>query len=214
VAYEHTLGTQVDGVLELDFRHAAKDRVDQDGTLDDDTGGSLLYATPRLLVSLGHGLVLRAGAQVPLAKSLNGYQTERAVANVALTNSILDLRRAACIPEGKGLAPPPTLRSVIRELPAGVIRATGADPHVEPPLGRGGGHVVEGDEGEFACRGGRLARGRLEAEVVEDPANGEGVDPARKPRRDAAEGEDREVMLHLISAENRLPRRRPAGGRS
>ena len=85
VAYEHKLGRWLDGVVELNFRHAAKDRVDQQGTLDDDTGGSLLYVTPRLLASLGHGLVLRAGAQIPLARSLNGYQVERAVANVGLT---------------------------------------------------------------------------------------------------------------------------------
>jgi hypothetical protein len=85
LAYEHKLGSRLDGVVELNFRHAAKDRVDQEGTLDDDTGGSLLYVTPRLLLSLGHGLVLRAGAQIPLAKSLYGYQVERAVANVGLT---------------------------------------------------------------------------------------------------------------------------------
>jgi len=85
MAYEHKLGSRLDAVVELNFRHAAKDSVDQEGTLDDDTGGSLLYVTPRLLVSLGHGLVLRAGAQIPLAKSLNGYQVERAVANVGLT---------------------------------------------------------------------------------------------------------------------------------
>ena len=85
VAYEHKLGSRLDGVLELNYRHAKKDRVDGDGVLDEDTGGSLLYLTPRLLVGLGHGLVLRAGAQIPVAKSLNGYQTERAVANVGLT---------------------------------------------------------------------------------------------------------------------------------
>jgi hypothetical protein len=85
VSYEHKLGGRVDGVLELNFRHAQKDQVDAEGSLDDDTGGSLLYVTPRVLVSLGHGLVLRAGAQIPVAKSLNGYQTERAVANVGLT---------------------------------------------------------------------------------------------------------------------------------
>ena len=85
LAYEHKLGGRLDGVVELNFRHAAKDRVDDQGTLDDDTGGSLLYVTPRLLVSLGHGLVLRAGAQIPLARSLNGHQVERAVANVGLT---------------------------------------------------------------------------------------------------------------------------------
>jgi hypothetical protein len=85
LAYEHKLGTRLDGVVELNYRHAAKDRVDEDGTLDDDTGGSLLYLTPRLLMSLGHGLVLRAGVQIPTAKSLNGYQKERAVVNVGLT---------------------------------------------------------------------------------------------------------------------------------
>jgi hypothetical protein len=41
--------------------------------------------TPRLLVDLGHGLVLRAGAQIPLVRALNGYQTERVVANVGLS---------------------------------------------------------------------------------------------------------------------------------
>jgi hypothetical protein len=51
----------------------------------DPSGGSLLYLTPRLLASLGRGLVLRAGVQIPVARNLNGYQTERAVANVGLT---------------------------------------------------------------------------------------------------------------------------------
>jgi hypothetical protein len=85
LAYEHKLGSRVDGVLELNFRHAAEDRVDASGTLDGDTGGSLLYVTPRLLVHLGGGLVLRASAQIPTIKSLNGYQKERVVANVGLT---------------------------------------------------------------------------------------------------------------------------------
>jgi hypothetical protein len=85
VAYEHKLGKVLDGVVELNFRHAAKDRVDASGTLDDDTGGSLLYVTPRLLVSLGKGVVLRAAAQIPVARDLNGFQKERAVANVGLT---------------------------------------------------------------------------------------------------------------------------------
>jgi hypothetical protein len=84
-AYEHKLGSRLDGVVELNFRHAKEDRVDSGGTLDEDTGGSLLYVTPRLLVSLGHGVVLRAGAQVPLLKSLNGFQKERAVANLGVT---------------------------------------------------------------------------------------------------------------------------------
>ena len=53
LAYEHKLGSRLDGVLELNFRHASRDRVDLDGTLDDNTGGALLYLTPRLLVYLG-----------------------------------------------------------------------------------------------------------------------------------------------------------------
>ncbi len=85
VAYEHKLGSRLDGVLELNFRHASQDRVDAGGTLDGDTGGSLLYLTPRLLVHLGGGLVLRASAQIPTIRDLNGYQKERVVANVGLT---------------------------------------------------------------------------------------------------------------------------------
>jgi hypothetical protein len=59
--------------------------VDAQGTLDDDTGGSLLYVTPRLLVNLGGGLVLRAAAQIPMVRDLNGFQKERTVVNVGLT---------------------------------------------------------------------------------------------------------------------------------
>ena len=85
LAYEHKLGRVVDGVLELNFRHADQDRVDASGTLDGDTGGALLYVTPRLAADIGHGLALRAAVQVPLSKDLNGFQEEKAVANVGLT---------------------------------------------------------------------------------------------------------------------------------
>ncbi len=84
-AYEHKLGKRLDAVAELDFRHAGKDLIDASGTLDEDTGGSLLYLTPRLLVDLGHGAVLRFAAQVPVARALNGHQQEHAVLNVGLT---------------------------------------------------------------------------------------------------------------------------------
>lgn len=85
VAYEHKIGTVLDGVVELNFRNAKKDRFDFDGTLGDNTGGSLLYVTPRLLANLKGGIVLRAAAQIPLARDLNGVQKERAVLNVGLT---------------------------------------------------------------------------------------------------------------------------------
>jgi len=83
-AYEHKLMSRLDAVVGLDFRHSHADQVDAGGTTDPDTGGSLLYITPRLLVSLGRGLVLRAGAQIPVWHDLNGYQQERAVVNVGV----------------------------------------------------------------------------------------------------------------------------------
>jgi len=83
LAYEHKLAKSVDGVLELNYRHARRDRIDDE--VDDDTGGSLLYLTPRLLVSLGPRVVLRATVQVPIVRDLYGAQKERAVLNAGLT---------------------------------------------------------------------------------------------------------------------------------
>lgn len=97
LAYERKLSKTIDAVLELNFRHAAKDRSlphhdtghgeAHEHTPQDDgnTGGALLYVTPRLLADLGAGLVLRAAAQIPLVRDLNGFQKERAVLNVGLT---------------------------------------------------------------------------------------------------------------------------------
>jgi hypothetical protein len=83
-AYEHKLGV-FDSVLELNYRYAEKDRLNDQGGLGENTGGSLLYVTPRALVDLGRGAVLRAGVQIPLLKDLGGEQTERVVVNVGLT---------------------------------------------------------------------------------------------------------------------------------
>ena len=49
------------------------------------TGGTVLYLTPRLLVDLGGGVVLRGAVQIPIARDLNGAQEERAVFNVGLS---------------------------------------------------------------------------------------------------------------------------------
>jgi hypothetical protein len=86
VAYEHKLGTRWDAVLEANYRWAQHDQVDSFGTLDPDTGGSIMYLTPRLLFDAGHGWVLRASAQLPLSDSgLNGAQDEKAVVNFGIT---------------------------------------------------------------------------------------------------------------------------------
>ena len=85
VGYEHKVGRRFDGVLELNYRDAGRDRVDRDGALDPNTGGGLLYFSPRLIFELSKGLVGRLSVQVPVADGLNGDQKERTVANVGLT---------------------------------------------------------------------------------------------------------------------------------
>jgi predicted porin len=86
VAYEHKLGGRWDAVLEANYRHAGRDEIDEFNELDPDTGGSLMYLTPRLLFDAGRGWVIRASAQVPLSQAgLNGAQHEKTVFNVGLT---------------------------------------------------------------------------------------------------------------------------------
>jgi hypothetical protein len=84
-AYEHKLGGAVDAVLELDYRHQRQDRVDAGGRDDPNTGGDILYVSPRVMVDVGRGLVVRAGVQVPVVRALYGDQTERVVVNAGLT---------------------------------------------------------------------------------------------------------------------------------
>jgi len=83
LAYERKFAERFDGVLELNYRFAGEDQAASETVPN--TGGSLLYVTPRLLVDVGGGVVLRAAVQVPLARDLNGAQKEKAVANVGLS---------------------------------------------------------------------------------------------------------------------------------
>jgi hypothetical protein len=85
LGYERKLGQTLDGAFELNYRDAAQDRVSHEGDLDPNTGGSILYATPRLMLDLGRGWVGRASVQIPVADRLEGDQEEKAVANVGLT---------------------------------------------------------------------------------------------------------------------------------
>jgi hypothetical protein len=87
LGWEKKLGERLDLAAELNARHAGRDQVDRSGTEDPDTGGDIVYVTPRLLVSLGRGLVARASVQVPIWRDLYGAQKERAVVNVGLTFS-------------------------------------------------------------------------------------------------------------------------------
>lgn len=85
LAYERKLGNAVVAVVEANWRHAEQDRIDGDGNRDPNTGGDIVYVTPRLVLDFGGGLVGRAGVQIPVARSLYGDQTERANVNVGLT---------------------------------------------------------------------------------------------------------------------------------
>ena len=85
LAYERKLGDVVDAVVELNYRHSQMDRVAAGGTTDPNTGGDILYLTPRLILDLGSGLVGRVGVQIPIVKSPYGDQTERAVVGAGLT---------------------------------------------------------------------------------------------------------------------------------
>ena len=87
IAYEHKLTNRLDSVIELNYRDAGRDRLDFSGTLDPDTGGKMLYATPRVLVNVGKGMVVRFAAQVPISSRLNGAQTEKTVLNVGFTHT-------------------------------------------------------------------------------------------------------------------------------
>jgi hypothetical protein len=87
LAYEHKLGVRWDGVLEANYRHSGRDELDDSAAVDPDTGGSMVYFTPRLLFDAGSGWVLRLSAQIPLSQSgLNGEQQERAVYNFGVTH--------------------------------------------------------------------------------------------------------------------------------
>ena len=85
LAYERKLGKVVDAVVELNYRHSQMDRIAADGSTDPNTGGDILYLSPRVILDLGGGLVGRVGVQIPVVKSPYGDQTERAVIGAGLT---------------------------------------------------------------------------------------------------------------------------------
>jgi hypothetical protein len=86
-AYEHKLNAKWDAVIEVNYRYAGLDQTDASGVTDADTGGSIVYITPRLLFDAGNGWVVRASVQLPLTQSgLNGNQREKTVLNAGMTH--------------------------------------------------------------------------------------------------------------------------------
>jgi hypothetical protein len=82
---EKKLNGRFDVSAELNYRSAGRDRIDGSGTLDPDTGGRILYFSPRVMVVLAPRLVGRLMVQIPAWKDLHGEQTERSIVNIGLT---------------------------------------------------------------------------------------------------------------------------------
>lgn len=85
LAYERKLSEPLDAVLEFDFRHAKRDQVDFSREVDPNTGGAILYITPRLLYGLSPHVALRAAVQIPIVENLYGVQDEKVNVNGGVT---------------------------------------------------------------------------------------------------------------------------------
>lgn len=85
VGYERKVSAAFDAVLELNYRHAQQDRVDASGNVDPNTGGDVLYLSPRAIVDLGRGTLGRISVQLPIVRKPYGDQTEKVVVNAGLT---------------------------------------------------------------------------------------------------------------------------------
>lgn len=74
-AYQRGMNAWMSAAAELNFRVTDKD--DNAGELDPNTGGSVLYVTPRVSFALGGGpMALKLGAQIPVMQHLYGDQNE------------------------------------------------------------------------------------------------------------------------------------------
>ena len=85
VVYDRKITEWLDGLLEVNFLDAKHDQVDAAGVIDPNTGGKSLYLTPRIGVHVVKGLVLRAAAQFPVWKDLNGIQDIKPAYTAGLT---------------------------------------------------------------------------------------------------------------------------------
>ncbi|HTQ80962.1 MAG TPA: hypothetical protein VMM92_13270 [Thermoanaerobaculia bacterium] len=85
IGYEHRLGEKFDTVVEVNYRNAGRDQIDDSGLLDPNTGGNMFYVTPHLSWDFGKGVVGRMSVQIPVVRNLHGDQEEKAVANIGLT---------------------------------------------------------------------------------------------------------------------------------
>jgi hypothetical protein len=85
LVYDRKLTDWLDGVAELNYLDSKRDQVDAAGVPDPDTGGQVLYITPRIGVSIVRGLVARAAAQFPVWEDLDGIQDVKPAFSAGLT---------------------------------------------------------------------------------------------------------------------------------
>ncbi len=76
VGWEKRLAKRINGVVEVNYRWADKDEP-AIGETDPNTGGSVLYVSPRVLFQIRPGLFFRLGIQAPIVKRLYGDQDEK-----------------------------------------------------------------------------------------------------------------------------------------
>jgi hypothetical protein len=85
LGYERRLGGWFDAAVELNARSARRDRIADGGLVDGDTGGRIVYVTPKILLNLGEKTVARLSVQIPVVDRLNGDQRERSVYSAGIT---------------------------------------------------------------------------------------------------------------------------------
>ena len=73
-AYQRDFSNWLSAAGELNFRVTERD--DNAGALDPNTGGSVLYLTPRVNLAMGGAMGLRLGVQIPVMQNLFGDQNE------------------------------------------------------------------------------------------------------------------------------------------
>ena len=71
-------------LLQMNGRSAGRDQT-EDGTLDENSGGTVLYLAPGARWQGAQGLALEAAVQIPVLESLYGVQDEHATARIAIS---------------------------------------------------------------------------------------------------------------------------------
>ncbi len=83
LGYSHPFGEKGNASVELLGRFAAKDHT-EDGSLDENSGGHLMYLGLSVTTPIAKSVTLGASWQVPILQRLFGDQTERGVFSVTL----------------------------------------------------------------------------------------------------------------------------------